>query len=93
VLSSFKNVPDYVRMIVFAGILLYEPICTMFGGTIGNDKIGIRVRRNSDHSKKINFFQAVVRFIFKFFLGWLSFITVFRARKAEQYMIMLVEVL
>ncbi len=67
VLSSFKDVPNYIRMIVFAGIFLYEPICTVFGGTIGNDKIGIRVRSNSDHSKKINFFQAVIRFIFKFF--------------------------
>ena len=83
VLSSFENVPDYVRMILFAGILLYEPICTVFGATIGNDKMEIRVRSSSDHSKKINFFQAIIRFILKFSLGWLSFITFFFSKKSR----------
>lgn len=83
ILNSFENVPTYVRVCIFAVILLYEPICTTFGATIGNDKMGIRVRSNSDHSKKINIPQAVLRFIFKFSLGWLSFITVFSSGKSR----------
>jgi hypothetical protein len=43
----------------------------------------IRVRSNSDHSKRINFFQALVRFIIKFLLGWLSFISVFTSGKSR----------
>ena len=83
ILNSFDNVPNYVRMILFAGILMYEPIFTAFGATIGNDKMEIRVRSNSDHSKKINFFQAIIRFGFKILLGWLSFITVFSSKKSR----------
>lgn len=81
ILNSFENVPDYVRVILFAGILLYEPILTVLGATIGNEKMDIRVRSNSNHAKKINFFQAIIRFILKFSLGWLSFITFFFSDK------------
>jgi uncharacterized RDD family membrane protein YckC len=81
ILNSFENVPDYVRVILFAGILLYEPILTVLGATIGNEKMNIRVRSNSNQAKKINFFQAIIRFILKFSLGWLSFITFFFSDK------------
>lgn len=81
ILNSFENVPDYVRVILFAVILLYEPILTVLGATIGNEKMDIRVRSNSNHAKKINFFQAIIRFILKFSLGWLSFITFFFSDK------------
>lgn len=83
ILNTFENIPNYFRMIVFIGIWLYEPILTSFGATIGNDKMEIRVRSNSDHSKRINFFQAVIRFIIKILLGWLSFITVFSSKKSR----------
>lgn len=55
ILNSFENVPDFIRMILFALILLYEPILTVFGTTIGNEKMEIRVRSNANHAKKINF--------------------------------------
>lgn len=83
ILNSFENVPTYVRVMIFALVFLYEPICTTFGATIGNDKMEIRVRSSSDHSKKINFLQAVLRFTFKFLLGWLSFITIFSSNKSR----------
>ncbi|MGL3001518.1 RDD family protein [Flavobacterium sp. RSSB_23] len=83
ILNTFENIPNYFRMIVFIGIWLYEPILTSFGATIGNDKMEIRVRSNSDHSKRINFFQAVIRFAIKILLGWLSFITVFSSKKSR----------
>lgn len=83
ILNTFENVPNYVRVLLFSLILLYEPVCTIFGGTIGNNKMGIRVRSNSNHLKKINFFQAIIRFTFKFSLGWLSFISVFLDKKSR----------
>lgn len=83
ILDSFDNVPTYVRVMIFASVLLYEPICTTFGATIGNDKMEIRVRSNSDHSRKINFLQAILRFTSKFLLGWLSFITIFSSNKSR----------
>ncbi|MBC8882556.1 RDD family protein [Flavobacterium piscinae] len=92
ILNSFENVPDFIRMILFALILLYEPILTAFGATIGNEKMEIRVRSNANHAKKINFFQAVIRVILKYLLGWLSFITLFLVIKEELFMIMQVGV-
>ncbi|RXR31236.1 RDD family protein [Flavobacterium piscinae] len=83
ILNSFENVPDFIRMILFALILLYEPILTAFGATIGNEKMEIRVRSNANHAKKINFFQAVIRVILKYLLGWLSFITLFFSDKGR----------
>lgn len=83
ILNSFETVPNYIRMILFTGLLLYEPVCTVFGATIGNDKMKIRVRSNSDHSKKINFFQAVIRFVLKFSLGWVSFLTFLFSKKSR----------
>jgi len=59
ILNSFENIPNYFRMIVFIGIWLYEPILTSFGATIGNDKMEIRVRSNSDHSKELISFKLL----------------------------------
>ncbi len=77
VLSSFKNVPDSVRALLYVLLLMYEPICTAFGATFGNHKMNIRVRKQSDETKRINIFQAIIRYFFKITLGWLSFISVF----------------
>jgi len=77
ILNNFTDVPVWVRVALFASLLMYEPICTAFGATLGNHRMQIRVRRNSDESKRINFFQAIIRYVFKLSLGWLSFISVF----------------
>lgn len=81
VLSSFKNVPDWLRAVLLLSLFLYEPIMTTFGGTIGNNFKGIRVRKNSDETESINIFQAIIRYFFKLLLGWLSFITIFSSTK------------
>lgn len=76
--ASFETVPEYVRMAVFVlVVLLYDPIFTsMFGGTIGHSRSGITVRSESNHSKYISFPLAILRFVLKTFLGWLSLLTV-----------------
>ena len=81
VLSNFKNVPDWLRAVLLILIFLYEPIMTTFGGTIGNNIKRIQIRKKSDETQSINFFQAIIRYFFKLLLGWLSFITIFSSNK------------
>ena len=77
VLNKFENVPDCVRILMFASLfIIYEPICMVFGSTLGNYIKGIRVRKNTDSTKKINIVQAIVRYPVKVFLGWVSFLTI-----------------
>jgi uncharacterized RDD family membrane protein YckC len=81
VLSGFKNVPDWLRATLLISLFLYEPIATTFGGTIGNNIKGIRVRKDSDDTKQINILQAITRYFFKLLFGWLSFVTIFSNSK------------
>ncbi len=81
ILGMFENVPNWVKIMLFTSLLTYEPLCTTFGATIGNDKMNLRVRKNSDNTKRINLFQAFIRYFFKIILGWLSFITIFSSEK------------
>lgn len=81
VLSNFNDVPNWLRAILLISLFLYEPITTTFGGTIGNNIKGIRVRKNGDEIRSINFFQALIRYFFKLLLGWFSFITIFSSTK------------
>jgi uncharacterized RDD family membrane protein YckC len=81
VLSNFKNVPDTLRAFLLISLFLYEPIATTFGGTIGNNIKGIRVRKISNEDQGINFFQALIRYFFKLLLGWLSFVSIFSSSK------------
>jgi uncharacterized RDD family membrane protein YckC len=77
VLDRFDPVPDWVRIAVFVALfLLYEPLCTCLGGTLGNYIKGLRVKRVGNTGKRINFLQAVVRYIIKVALGWVSFLTI-----------------
>jgi len=83
ILNSYENVPNWVRAVLFGSLLMYEPICTAFGATIGNHKMNIRVRKVSNENERINIFQSIIRFFFKIILGWLSFITVFTSPKSR----------
>lgn len=77
ILDKYENMPDWARIAMFVGpFLAYEPICMAFGATLGNYVKGIRVRQNSNPTKRINIFQAIIRFIVKFLLGWVSFLTI-----------------
>lgn len=78
VFSAFENVPDAARIVAFVFIFfLYDPIFTSsFGGTIGHMIIGIRVKREKNIEKNILFPPAIIRFVIKALLGWISLITV-----------------
>ena len=76
--EAIKTTPDVARAIAFLFIfLLYDPIfVSSFGGTIGHMLLGLRVKREKDQSKNVFFPLAIVRFIIKALLGWISLITV-----------------
>ena len=77
VLDRYENVPDWVRIALFIGLwAAYEPVCTSLGCTVGNYIKGIRVRQHDDGTKRINIFQALLRYIVKIALGWVSFLTI-----------------
>ena len=76
-LDKFENVPDWVRMAMFVVLFVaYEPLCMTLGSTLGNYLKRIRVRKNSDTTKRINIFQAIIRYPVKLLLGWISFLTI-----------------
>lgn len=77
ILDRFSNVPDWLRICLFAFIfIIYEPVFTSLGSTLGNYVKGIRVRKIEDTTKRINIFQAIIRYPVKFALGWISFLTI-----------------
>ena len=78
IFSLFDDVPDFARVFAFVFIfLLYDPLFTSFtGGTIGHRLIGIRVRKERDEQSNIQFPPAVLRYIVKALLGWVSLLTV-----------------
>jgi len=77
ILEKFENAPDWVRIALFAGLfIVYEPVCMTLGCTLGNYLKGIRVRKDSDTTERINIIQALIRYPIKIFLGWISFLTI-----------------
>ena len=77
VLDGFNNVPEWVRILLFAFLfVIYEPLFMTFGCTIGNYIKGIRVRKHEDIHQKINIGQSIIRYPIKFALGWISFLTI-----------------
>ncbi len=68
---------EWIRAFLFIGIWgVYEPVSMTLGCTLGNYLMKIRVRKFANAGEKINLFQAYIRLIIKFFLGWLSFVTI-----------------
>lgn len=71
-----SSLPDGTNVFIAALALLYDPICTAFACTFGAFLFKIRVRRFDDSDKKLNFFKAILRYITKLLLGWISFLTI-----------------
>ena len=78
ILEMFDSVQTYVRVLIFAFIFIfYEPLfVSLFGGTIGHSRLNLSVKSLNDESKNLNFFQALIRYLFKVILGWLSLLTI-----------------
>lgn len=75
IIDLFGEVSTRVRMFTFI-VYLYEPLfVSVFGGTVGHLSNNLRVRKVEDESKKINVFQALLRYTVKIILGIISFFT------------------
>jgi uncharacterized RDD family membrane protein YckC len=71
------SVPNWIRAGMFLLVfLLYEPVLISLGCTVGQLIMNIRVRKFDNPDKKLLLHMALVRFIVKAVLGWLSFITI-----------------
>jgi uncharacterized RDD family membrane protein YckC len=75
-----------VRVVLFvlfwALILLYEPVCVRhFGSTIGHRLFNLQVA-DAKTATNLGLVRAVIRFLLKGAIGWLSFLTMaFTARR------------
>ena len=78
IFSRFENVHDYYRIAAFVFIFLcYETIMvSVFGFSLGHFLNDLRVKRHSNTSKNLNIFQAIIRFVIKSLLGWISLLTI-----------------
>lgn len=77
----FKNldhISDSLRIGAFIFVFfLFEPLMvSFFGGSIGHQMNGIRVKKIGNHQKNIPLLLALFRFFLKVFLGWLSLVTI-----------------
>ena len=83
ILNSMSNVSESLRILLFICILMYEPIFISLNGTFGNYRNSIRVRKNKDITKKLNFFQSLLRYFLKISLGWISLIFILMNQKGR----------
>src|SRR5690606_12325040 len=76
-LLPIENAPNSVRVVCFALILLYAPLLTAFwGGTIGHKIFRLGVKREENEERNISLPLAIVRYIAKIVLGWISLVAV-----------------
>ncbi len=78
VFALFDSVPNYIKIIASIIIfILYDPLLTsMKGGTIGHTLSKITVRKEDKLEENISFPSALIRFILKVLLGWISLISI-----------------
>ena len=77
-IDKFGDIPNFVKgSIIIFMFYLYDPILTSFtGSTLGHKIMKLKVRRYKNPDKRISLAQALLRFITKGLLGWVSFLTV-----------------
>ena len=77
-IDAIGGASDLLRGSIFVFMLyLYDPLLTtLTGGTLGHKLMKLKVRCYDEPEKKISIWQALLRFMVKACLGWLSFLTV-----------------
>lgn len=81
VFELFPHVSDWIRGFFFFLTMLYDPIFTTTSRTLGQRLMNLRVvdhhaLKFENRLNRINFFQALIRVIFKWLLGIVSFFTI-----------------
>jgi uncharacterized RDD family membrane protein YckC len=77
-IDSVAELSDFTKgSILIFMVYLYDPLMTsLAGGTLGHKMMEIKVRRYVDPKRNISLPMALIRFLVKGLLGWLSFLTV-----------------
>lgn len=57
-------------------LLTYEPVLTTYSRTVGQRIMKIRVGKLGNPTERIGLTNAFIRWSVKWFLGWLSFVTI-----------------
>jgi uncharacterized RDD family membrane protein YckC len=85
ILALFEEVPNGIRIACFIVIfLLYDPLFTsVYGGTIGHFYSKITVKSEKNKEKNISFPLALIRYLIKTSLGWISLLTVTSNEKKQ----------
>lgn len=66
-----------VAIIFCVAAILYEPVfLTLYSATIGHKIMRIKVMNLKHKDRKLNLLQGFIRIFTKYFLGWMSFITI-----------------
>jgi uncharacterized RDD family membrane protein YckC len=78
VVDAVGSVPSIIKGIIAVFMFyLYDPIFTAFyGGTIGHKIMRLKIKRFQEPDKNISLAAALLRFLMKSMLGWISFFTV-----------------
>lgn len=78
IFRGFESVSETTRFVCFIVIcVIYEPLfVSLFGHTIGHSYSKIMVKQSNNPNKNISFPKALIRYILKVFLGWISLLTV-----------------
>jgi len=76
--ALFDSIPNYIKIVVSIIVfILYDPLLTSLkGGTIGHTLSKITVRKDEKLDENISFPRALIRFVLKALLGWISLITI-----------------
>ena len=85
ILKYFNDVPSSLRMCLFLLLfVLYEPLMvSILGFTAGHYYFDIKVKREDNQNKNILFPLALLRFILKFLLGWISLLSISSTDKKQ----------
>ena len=78
IMDAVENVSPFIKGSIAVFMLyLYDPVFTAFtAGTIGHKIMKLKIKRLKDSDKNISLFAALLRFLVKGTLGWISFFTV-----------------
>ncbi len=78
IFAFFNDVNPFFRAAIFLFmVFLYEPtFIHFFKGTVGHQILNLKVTKFDNPEIKLSLFSSFSRFIIKWFLGWLSFISI-----------------
>lgn len=74
----FNDINETIRGIVFTAIfILYEPLfVSIFGSSLGHMFCDLRVQKDDSAGKNLSFPIAIIRFLLKTALGWVSLLSI-----------------